>query len=64
VLGRVLLISPATNASSFLAVDSGDEKRVSGESAPPSELGGPDDNSTAKKLEALVAGEMGVMVLL
>ncbi|KAF3028607.1 3',5'-cyclic-nucleotide phosphodiesterase [Penicillium rubens] len=39
-------ISPATNASSFLAVDSGDEKRVSGESAPPSELGGPDDNST------------------
>ncbi|KAJ5206671.1 3'5'-cyclic nucleotide phosphodiesterase [Penicillium cf. griseofulvum] len=39
-------ISPTTNASSFLAVDSGDEKRVSGESAAQSELGGPDDNST------------------
>ncbi|KAJ5823922.1 3'5'-cyclic nucleotide phosphodiesterase [Penicillium robsamsonii] len=39
-------ISPATNASSFLAVDSGDEKRVSGESAAQSDLGGPDDNST------------------
>ncbi|CAI7622816.1 unnamed protein product [Penicillium glandicola] len=39
-------ISPTTNASSFLAVDSGDEKRVSGESAAQSDLGGPDDNST------------------
>ena len=36
-------ISPATNATSFLAVDSGDEKRVSDDSAPQSELG---DNST------------------
>ncbi|KAF4768103.1 hypothetical protein N7455_000158 [Penicillium solitum] len=39
-------ISPATNASSFLAVDSGDEKRVSGESVAQSDLGGPDDIST------------------
>ncbi|CDM26367.1 hypothetical protein DTO013E5_7723 [Penicillium roqueforti] len=39
-------ISPATNASSFLAVDSGDEKRGSGESAAPSDIGGPEDNST------------------
>jgi 3',5'-cyclic-nucleotide phosphodiesterase len=39
-------ISPATNATSLLAVDSGDEKRVSGESAAQSDLGGPDDNST------------------
>ena len=39
-------ISPATNATSFLAVDSGDEKRVSDDSAPQSEIGGPDDNST------------------
>ncbi|CAG7926170.1 unnamed protein product [Penicillium olsonii] len=39
-------ISPATNATSFLAVDSGDEKRISGESAAHSDLGGPDDNST------------------
>jgi 3',5'-cyclic-nucleotide phosphodiesterase len=39
-------ISPATNATSFLAVDSGDEKRVSGESAPQSDIGGPDDSST------------------
>ncbi|KAJ6119257.1 hypothetical protein N7523_003537 [Penicillium sp. IBT 18751x] len=36
-------ISPATNATSFLAVDSGDEKRVSDDSAPQSEIG---DNST------------------
>lgn len=36
-------ISPATNATSSLAVDSGDEKRVSDDSAPQSELG---DNST------------------
>jgi 3',5'-cyclic-nucleotide phosphodiesterase len=39
-------ISPTTNASSFLAVDSSDEKRISGESAVQSELGGPDDVST------------------
>jgi 3',5'-cyclic-nucleotide phosphodiesterase len=39
-------ISPTTNATSFLAVDSGDEKRISGESAAQSDLGGPDDNST------------------
>ncbi|KAJ5964095.1 uncharacterized protein N7479_003971 [Penicillium vulpinum] len=39
-------ISPTTNASSFLAVDSGDEKRVSGDSAAQSDLGGPDDSST------------------
>jgi 3',5'-cyclic-nucleotide phosphodiesterase len=39
-------ISPATNASSFLAVDSGDEKRITDESAPPSEIGAPDDIST------------------
>jgi 3',5'-cyclic-nucleotide phosphodiesterase len=39
-------ISPVTNATSFLAVDSGDEKRVSGESAAQSDLGGPDDSST------------------
>lgn len=32
-------ISPATNATSFVAVDSGDEKRVSDDSAPQSELG-------------------------
>ncbi|KAJ5142622.1 uncharacterized protein N7515_001409 [Penicillium bovifimosum] len=38
--------SPTTNASSFLAVDSSDEKRASGESAVQSELGGPDDVST------------------
>lgn len=39
-------ISPITNATSFLAVDSSDEKRVSDDSAPQSELGGPDDSST------------------
>lgn len=39
-------ISPATNATSFLAVDSGDEKRISDDSAPQSEVGGPDDSST------------------
>ncbi|KAJ5788702.1 hypothetical protein N7457_003692 [Penicillium paradoxum] len=39
-------ISPTTNASSFLAVDSGDEKRISGESGAHSDLGGPDDIST------------------
>ncbi|GLI78506.1 3',5'-cyclic-nucleotide phosphodiesterase [Penicillium ochrochloron] len=39
-------ISPATNATSFLQVDSGDEKRVSDESAPQSDLGAPDDSST------------------
>lgn len=39
-------ISPATNATSFLVVDSGDEKRGSGESAAQSDIGGPDDNST------------------
>ncbi|KAJ5245908.1 hypothetical protein N7468_000891 [Penicillium chermesinum] len=39
-------ISPATNATSFLAVDSGDEKRISDDSAPQSETGGPDDSST------------------
>lgn len=39
-------ISPATNATSFLAVDSGDEKRVSDDSAPQSEAGVPDDSST------------------
>jgi len=39
-------ISPVTNATSFLAVDSGDEKRISGESAAQSDIGGPDDNST------------------
>ncbi|KAI2788983.1 hypothetical protein POX_e07009 [Penicillium oxalicum] len=39
-------ISPATNATSFLQVDSGDEKRVSDESAPQSDLGGLDDSST------------------
>ncbi|KAJ5362987.1 hypothetical protein N7541_003831 [Penicillium brevicompactum] len=39
-------ISPATNATSFLAVDSSDEKRISGESAAHSDLGGPDDIST------------------
>lgn len=39
-------ISPATNATSFLAVDSGDEKRVSDDSAAQSEVGGPDDSST------------------
>jgi len=39
-------ISPSTNATSYLAVDSGDEKRASDDSAPQSELGGPDDNST------------------
>lgn len=38
--------SPITNATSFLAVDSSDEKRVSDDSAPQSELGGPDDSST------------------
>ncbi|KAJ5712852.1 uncharacterized protein N7483_010033 [Penicillium malachiteum] len=39
-------ISPATNATSFLAVDSGDEKRVSDDSTAQSDLGGPDDSST------------------
>lgn len=39
-------ISPATNATSFLQVDSGDEKRVSDDSAPQSDLGAPDDSST------------------
>lgn len=39
-------ISPTTNASSFLAVDSGDEKRISSESAAHSDLGAPDDIST------------------
>ncbi|KAJ5157015.1 uncharacterized protein N7482_008115 [Penicillium canariense] len=39
-------ISPATNASSFLQVDSGDEKRVSDDSAAQSDLGAPDDSST------------------
>ncbi|KAJ6123002.1 hypothetical protein N7512_005467 [Penicillium capsulatum] len=39
-------ISPATNATSFLAVDSSDEKQVSDDSAPQSELGGPEDSST------------------
>jgi 3',5'-cyclic-nucleotide phosphodiesterase len=41
-------ISPATNATSFLAVDSGDEgkHRISDDSAPQSEAGGPDDSST------------------
>ncbi|KAJ5106264.1 hypothetical protein N7456_002939 [Penicillium angulare] len=39
-------ISPVTNATSFLAVDSGDEKRVSDDSAPQSDVGGPDDSST------------------
>ncbi|KAJ5688640.1 hypothetical protein N7462_003032 [Penicillium macrosclerotiorum] len=39
-------ISPATNATSFLHVDSGDEKRVSDDSAPQSDLGAPDDSST------------------
>ncbi|KAJ5086073.1 hypothetical protein N7532_010844 [Penicillium argentinense] len=39
-------ISPATNVTSFLAVDSGDEKRVTDDSAPQSEIGGPDDAST------------------
>jgi len=39
-------ISPATNATSFLAVDSGDDKRVTDDSAPQSEIGGPDDSST------------------
>lgn len=39
-------ISPATNATSFLAVDSGDEKRVTDDSAPQSEIGAQDDIST------------------
>ncbi|KAJ5934149.1 hypothetical protein N7466_003696 [Penicillium verhagenii] len=41
-------ISPATNATSFLAVDSGDEskQRISDDSAPQSDAGGPDDSST------------------
>jgi 3',5'-cyclic-nucleotide phosphodiesterase len=39
-------ISPATNATSFLHVDSGDEKRVSDDSAPQSDLGAFDDSST------------------
>lgn len=39
-------ISPATNATSFLAVDSGDEKRITDDSAPQSEIGAPDDTST------------------
>ncbi|KAJ5630054.1 hypothetical protein N7528_003711 [Penicillium herquei] len=39
-------ISPATNATSFLAVDSGDEKRVSDDSTAQSDVGGPDDSST------------------
>ncbi|KAJ5543535.1 hypothetical protein N7535_005959 [Penicillium sp. DV-2018c] len=38
-------VSPTTNGLSFLAVDSSDEKRISGESAVQSELG-PDDAST------------------
>ncbi|KAJ5654625.1 hypothetical protein N7490_001628 [Penicillium lividum] len=41
-------ISPVTNATSFLAVDSGDEgkQRISDDSAPQSDAGGPDDSST------------------
>lgn len=39
-------ISPSTNATSFLAVDSGDEKRRSGESVGQSDSGGLDDSST------------------
>lgn len=39
-------ISPSTNATSFLTPDSGDEKRISDESAPHSDLGGPDYSST------------------
>lgn len=39
-------ISPSTNATSFLTPDSGDEKRISDESAPQSDLGAPDDSST------------------
>ncbi|KAJ5084858.1 hypothetical protein NUU61_009437 [Penicillium alfredii] len=39
-------ISPSTNATSFLAVDSGDEKRVSGDSVGQSDPDSPDDNST------------------
>ncbi|KAJ5803558.1 uncharacterized protein N7503_006008 [Penicillium pulvis] len=41
-------ISPATNATSFLAVDSGDESkhRISDDSSPQSDAGGPDDSST------------------
>ncbi|KAJ5573442.1 uncharacterized protein N7459_007869 [Penicillium hispanicum] len=38
-------ISPSTNATSHLAVD-GDEKRVSDDSAPQSDIGAPDDSST------------------
>ncbi|KAF7712549.1 Uncharacterized protein PECH_004090 [Penicillium ucsense] len=43
---NVTPVSPATNATSFLQVDSGDEKRASDESAPQSDLGGLDDSST------------------
>lgn len=39
-------ISPSTNATSFLTPDSGDEKRISDDSALQSDLGGPDDSST------------------
>lgn len=39
-------VSPITNATSFLAPDSSDEKRVSDDSALQSEVGGPDDSST------------------
>lgn len=39
-------ISPSTNATSFLTPDSGDEKRISDESVPQSDLGAPDDSST------------------
>lgn len=39
-------ISPSTNATSLLTPDSGDEKRISDESARQSELGALDDNST------------------
>ncbi|KAJ5807826.1 hypothetical protein N7474_009095 [Penicillium riverlandense] len=50
-------ISPSTNATSFLAVDSGDESRISGDNSYQSDPGAPCDSSTRPSTSDACTGE-------
>ncbi|CAL5872919.1 uncharacterized protein PFLUO_LOCUS7188 [Penicillium psychrofluorescens] len=50
-------ISPSTNATSFLAVDSGDESRISGDNSYQSDPGAPCDSSTRPSTSDAYTGE-------
>ncbi|KAJ5601089.1 3'5'-cyclic nucleotide phosphodiesterase [Penicillium lagena] len=50
-------ISPSTNATSYLAVDSGDESRISGDNSYQSDPGAPCDSSTRPSTSDAYTGE-------